>query len=652
MVLDHLVVQQMGKENEEGDIENMLLHGAAALYDTNADGHSASDIRYTSKDVDELIDKVEADAIAEAKALEDRDKSQGQEPDAVTEGQGPAKPKESMSFAFAKIWEADQSRLHEMSDDEEEGNGADEDAWLQAWENDKKEKEAKLLAERGQRLRQRQANTAKYPADGPFSDDHSDEQLERIKGKKDKGKGKMRQNGASDEHWAMNPEENSESDDDYSTLVADGLDIFDVIDGKAVPKPIKSPATAEEAAARAKAKDALQKAIKDGTVPTLSAEDVAAKQARKAARAERRAKKEAAKAGASQSVGTGVSNGQSTGIAVPSVPLMVKRTSSKRTSGSEKLKAAREMARVQMASMRRPSPNAIQGAQRVVQWLYHVLSNLGFKTDLDAWARMALVEVPPAERSNIYAVLARKADYEMMSRGQQQYFSSPGISSTVELLFSGGYDVLGDEQRAGTAVMPDVPGSLGKSSYSSPPGPRVAQPSQPVQSAQKPGHGPSTSAQYSKHLPSPYSSPRNGHMAAPALQDPAGHVSSRNPSAPAGVVNGSSRTPPTVHHQAQAGPSRQSDQFAPNSIAQIQAPNGHHSDALDGLLSSMSDLCYICQGDHALTECRMITGISDLSRLRSEVWGRQHPNENKVSLSQPFPVLLSRSKLISDFCFE
>jgi chromodomain-helicase-DNA-binding protein 4 len=74
MVLDHLVVQQMDKENEEGDIDNMLLHGAAALYDSNEDGFSASDIRYSPQDVEDLIDKVEADAAAEAKEMEERER--------------------------------------------------------------------------------------------------------------------------------------------------------------------------------------------------------------------------------------------------------------------------------------------------------------------------------------------------------------------------------------------------------------------------------------------------------------------------------------------------------------------------------------------------------------------------------------------------
>jgi len=55
MVLDHLVVQQLGKENEEGDIDNMLLHGAAALYNTNADGTAETDIKYSSKDVTVLF---------------------------------------------------------------------------------------------------------------------------------------------------------------------------------------------------------------------------------------------------------------------------------------------------------------------------------------------------------------------------------------------------------------------------------------------------------------------------------------------------------------------------------------------------------------------------------------------------------------------
>jgi chromodomain-helicase-DNA-binding protein 4 len=66
MVLDHLVVQNLGKDNEEEDVSSMLLAGAKALYETNADGISASDISYTPKQVEEMIDKVEKQAEKEA----------------------------------------------------------------------------------------------------------------------------------------------------------------------------------------------------------------------------------------------------------------------------------------------------------------------------------------------------------------------------------------------------------------------------------------------------------------------------------------------------------------------------------------------------------------------------------------------------------
>jgi hypothetical protein len=64
-----------------------------------------------------------------SKAMEERDKAREANGDAPTGTEaGPSKPKETMSFAFAKIWEADSKRIHEMSDDEDEDDRADEDA--------------------------------------------------------------------------------------------------------------------------------------------------------------------------------------------------------------------------------------------------------------------------------------------------------------------------------------------------------------------------------------------------------------------------------------------------------------------------------------------------------------------------------------------
>ena len=101
MVLDHLVVQNLGKDNEEEDVSTMLLAGAKALYETNADGTSASDITYTSKQVEEMIDKVEMQAEEEAVLL----RQKWEKEDAMTEDERlealNTKGSETLNFAFA-----------------------------------------------------------------------------------------------------------------------------------------------------------------------------------------------------------------------------------------------------------------------------------------------------------------------------------------------------------------------------------------------------------------------------------------------------------------------------------------------------------------------------------------------------------------------
>jgi hypothetical protein len=142
MVLDHLVVQNLGKDNEEEDVSSMLLAGAKALYETNADGISASDISYTPKQVEEMIDKVEKQAEEEAVLYQQKwDKD-----DAMTEDERLAalntKGSETMNFAFAKIWEMDKGELEEVD------GGADmedemDDNWMTVFENAEKERARK-----------------------------------------------------------------------------------------------------------------------------------------------------------------------------------------------------------------------------------------------------------------------------------------------------------------------------------------------------------------------------------------------------------------------------------------------------------------------------------------------------------------------------
>jgi hypothetical protein len=150
MVLDHLVVQNLGKENDEEDVSSMLLSGAKALYNTNDDGTSASDVTYTSKQVDEMIDKVEEQAEQEALMLQYKWAKE----DNMTEEEKllalNTKGVETMDFSFAKIWEMNKGDLQEVEEDPALEERLDEEVdenWMTVWGAAEKERQRKEAAE-------------------------------------------------------------------------------------------------------------------------------------------------------------------------------------------------------------------------------------------------------------------------------------------------------------------------------------------------------------------------------------------------------------------------------------------------------------------------------------------------------------------------
>ncbi|KAH8835703.1 SNF2 family DNA-dependent ATPase [Flagelloscypha sp. PMI_526] len=94
LVLDHVIVQQMDDEDEIGDdLNSLLARGAQALFD---DEQGARDINYTDNDVLKLLEKTESMI-----------------PDESTDDKQPG----AMSFAFAKVWTAEQDALQEIEED-------------------------------------------------------------------------------------------------------------------------------------------------------------------------------------------------------------------------------------------------------------------------------------------------------------------------------------------------------------------------------------------------------------------------------------------------------------------------------------------------------------------------------------------------------
>ena len=144
MALDHVLIQQMDQEDEAGmDLESILRHGAAALFDDDNTG----DIHYDSASVDKLLDRSQVENT----------------------GTGDDKSAESQ-FSFARIWANDKADLEESLGDS--GNSTPNPT---VWEKILQERErayaeeAALRAEtlgRGKRRRQ----NVDYGQDGADAD--------------------------------------------------------------------------------------------------------------------------------------------------------------------------------------------------------------------------------------------------------------------------------------------------------------------------------------------------------------------------------------------------------------------------------------------------------------------------------------------------
>jgi SNF2 family DNA or RNA helicase len=103
MALDHVVVQELDAEDiEEKDVESMLKHGAAELF--NDDG--TADIRYDDDSIDKLLDRSQMENT----------KSTG---DDSTDSQ----------FAFARVWANDQGALKDTLDVVEEEVAPESGVW-------------------------------------------------------------------------------------------------------------------------------------------------------------------------------------------------------------------------------------------------------------------------------------------------------------------------------------------------------------------------------------------------------------------------------------------------------------------------------------------------------------------------------------------
>ncbi|PWN45604.1 hypothetical protein IE81DRAFT_308721 [Ceraceosorus guamensis] len=158
MVLDHLIVQNLNNEETQAEeIESIIKYGAQALFAEQGTEETAQDIRYTSDDLDKLIERAET---------EDQDR-----PHAATEGDG--------GFSFARIWETENANGE--SDVVPAQNIADSDFWqdllekTRLAEDARREEKAKREAEELASGKRRTRKQTKYDLDGEQQDDDDEE---------------------------------------------------------------------------------------------------------------------------------------------------------------------------------------------------------------------------------------------------------------------------------------------------------------------------------------------------------------------------------------------------------------------------------------------------------------------------------------------
>src|SRR5579859_2377997 len=102
MVLDHLIVESLDKDDEKLDVEGILLHGLKAIFEDNGE----KDIKYDDTDIDKLIDRSQIEEIA-------RDQSS----DETNLG----------SFKTARVWANSTAKLEDLPD--ETNNSLESDYW-------------------------------------------------------------------------------------------------------------------------------------------------------------------------------------------------------------------------------------------------------------------------------------------------------------------------------------------------------------------------------------------------------------------------------------------------------------------------------------------------------------------------------------------
>lgn len=95
LALDHVLIQRLEADEDEEDLESILRHGAAALFDDD----TSADVQYDSESINKLLDRSQAEKAAQFST----------ETAASTEPQ----------FNFARVWQNDRATLEEVTETSE-----------------------------------------------------------------------------------------------------------------------------------------------------------------------------------------------------------------------------------------------------------------------------------------------------------------------------------------------------------------------------------------------------------------------------------------------------------------------------------------------------------------------------------------------------
>ncbi|KIR57067.1 chromodomain-helicase-DNA-binding protein 3 [Cryptococcus gattii Ru294] len=454
MVLDHLVVQQMGKETEENDFEDLFLKGVEGMY-SGQGSINIPDINYNSKNVDELIDRVEADAEAEAKAITERKRES--ENGVVKQ----IKSKQGVQFQFSKIWEAGQNELvhdevQETVKDDEEEEDVD---WEQLMVTVQAERQLRLQKEMGESRMRRKVK----PKEGIYRID-DDFEVNEKKRRRSKGKGREGQLSSSDAEYM----EGALSDDDSATDMPD-IDLETMEDDLSTDLML---AKLSSGVKRKRSKKTPNNAFNQSTIPPKSVFHVGANETPSGNLAPHSAQSELSSIEPRQINRMRYSSLSEAGppgsVASVNTPEVANDVSSslkkKRTIDSTQAR------QTHIQSHHVTPPIEITAAQNILQWLFLIIRELSWHRHVGYWAALSLRELPLEKRKKIYYTVAADVDVYLRRLRQPPYFLEREQREAVERLLGSAWPIIPDAsapiavpERA--AALTDQSFSVGGSGY-------------------------------------------------------------------------------------------------------------------------------------------------------------------------------------------